>query len=279
MNKTKVLPILLLATPSLALANNLQDEWAEGDEKSAWSGYLSADYSRNGYEDSAYLANRSASATGVLRYAVTEKSRLQLVVSGYHQQDGDVYGTRGQFWNDTSLSWARNGLFNPTEGSSVSGEIRAIFPTSESSKRNDLQFGTRVKLRWSAAFDEWLEGLTLSNTVLLRKNFHEYKTAGGHQLIEYRLSNQFSVDYAFADDFYFNIFLMPRQSWNYHGNSLDPTILHGEEIGYQMTESISMSVGMTNSVGYYNPDKGQNPLNDLIDLKKMTYYAVVNYQF
>jgi hypothetical protein len=46
-----------------------------------------------------------------------------------------------------------------------------------------------------------------------------------------------------------------------------------------MTESISMSVGMTNSVGYYNPDKGQNPLNDLIDLKKMTYYAVVNYQF
>ncbi len=29
-----------------------------------------------------------------------------------------------------------------------------------------------------------------------------------------------------------------------------------------------MSVGMTNSVGYYNPDKGQNPLNDLIDLKR-----------
>lgn len=33
MNRTKVLPILLLASPTLVLANNLQDEWVESDEK------------------------------------------------------------------------------------------------------------------------------------------------------------------------------------------------------------------------------------------------------
>ncbi|MFA0070657.1 hypothetical protein AB4344_22965, partial [Vibrio breoganii] len=81
-----------------------------------------------------------------------------------------------------------------------------------------------------------IEGLSLSNTLLLRKNFHEYKTAGGNQLIEYQLSSQFPLDYVFAEDFYFNIFVMPRQSWDYNGNTFDPTLLHGEEVGYQITK-------------------------------------------
>lgn len=278
MNNRYLLPAMLLVAPFCVSANDLQDSWSD-DESSRWSGYISADYSRNGYRDGATNANRSASATGVIRYAFEDNSRLQLVVSGYHQQDGDVYGTKGQFWNDTSIGYARNGLFNPTEGSTVSGEVRAILPTSKTSRRNDLKLGTRLKLRWSAAFDEWLEGLSLSNTLLLRKNFHEYKTAGGYQLIEYRLSNQFSVDYVFAKDFYFNIYLMPRQSWDYNGNTFDPDMMHGEEIGYQFNEDISLAVGMTNGISYYDPEKGSSPINDLIDLKKTTYYALVSYQF
>ncbi|EGA68871.1 hypothetical protein VISI1226_11097 [Vibrio sinaloensis DSM 21326] len=279
MSNNYLLPALLLVTPSLVFANNLQEEWKDENQDSPWSGYVSADYSRNGYKDSASNANRSASATGVVRYSFTDKSRLQLVVSGYHQQDGDVYGTQGQFWNDTSISYARNGLFKPTEGSSISGEVRMILPTSKASRRNDLKLGTRLKLHWSAPFDNWLDGLTLSNTLLLRKNFHEYKTAGGYQLIEYRLSNQFSIDYAFADDFYFNMYVMPRQSWDYNGNTFDPNVMHGEEIGYQVTDDISLAVGMTNGISYYDPERGSSPINDLIDLKKTTYYALISYQF
>ena len=279
MNTKYLLPAIMLVTPSLVLANDLQDAWEDEKSESPWSGYVSADYSRNGYKDNTSNANRSASATGVIRYAFENKSRLQLVVSGYHQKDGDVYGTQGQFWNDTSISYAKNGLFNPTEGSTISGEARIILPTSKTSRRNDLKLGTRFKLRWSAGFDEWLEGLTLSNTLLLRKNFHEYKTAGGYQLIEYRLSNQFSVDYAFADDFYFNIYFMPRQSWDYEGNTFDPNMMHGEEIGYQVNEDISLSLGMTNGISYYDPERGSSPINDLIDLKKTTYYALISYQF
>ncbi|MFA0480063.1 hypothetical protein AB4648_15065 [Vibrio splendidus] len=279
MNKLLMLPAFMLVAPSLALANNLQDEWESKNNENPWSGYISADYSRNGYEDSASLANRSASATGVVRYSFSDKSRLQVVASGYHLSDGDEYGTRGQFWNDTSISWGRNGLFKPTDGSSLSGEVRVILPTSKWSRRNDLTLGTRLKVRWSAPFDNWIEGLSLSNTLLLRKNFHEYKTAGGNQLIEYQLSSQFSLDYVFAEDFYFNIFVMPRQSWNYNGSTFDPTLLHGEEVGYQITKSLSISAGLTNGISYYNPERGSNPLNDLVDLKKTTYYAVINYQF
>lgn len=279
MKNRYLLPAFLLAAPSLVLANDLQDEWDKKDEKNPWSGYVSVDYSRNGYKDSAYAADRSASATGVLRYSVTDTSRAQLVVYGYHQFDGNTYGDRGQFWGNTSLSWARNNLFKPTEDSSVSGELRLILPTSKASRRDDLQVGTRVKLRWSASFDDWVEGLMISNSLFLQKNFHEYKTAGNRRLTEYSLTNQLSVDYSFADDFYFNIYVMPRRTWDYEGNTHDPRISHGEEIGYQFNNELSFSIGMTNSATYYNPDRGPDPLNDLLDLKKMTYFAVANYQF
>ncbi len=279
MRNKYLLLTLLLAIPTLVSANDLQDEWQEKKEEDPWSGYLSADYSRNGYEDSAAHANRSASATAVVRYAVTDTSRLQLVVSGYHQQDGDSYGSQGQFWNDTSIAWGRNGLFTPTADSSVSGEARLILPTSKSSRRHDLNLGVRLKLRWYVPLDSWADGLALSNTLLLRKNFHEYKTAGGFQLIEYRVSNQLSLDYSFTDDLYFNIYLMPRQSWDYHGHTFDPNLLHGEEIGYLLTDNILLAVGMTNGVSYYNPEKGVDPINDLIDLNKTTYYTTVSYLF
>lgn len=279
MKTRHMLPTILLMAPSLVLANDLQDSWTKKKEQSPWSGYISVDYSRNGYEDSASVADRSASATGVLRYAVTDTSRVQLVVSGYHAFDGDTYGDRGQFFGNTSLSWARNGIFEPTENSSVSSELRLIFPTSKVSQRDDLQVGARGKLRWFATLDDWAEGLSVSNSLLVRKNFHKYKTSGSRILNEYSVSNQFTVDYSFAEDFYFSVYVMPRKTWNYYGNSHNSHVSHGEEIGYQLNKNVSFSVGITNGVSYYNPDRGPNPLNDLIDLKEMTYFAVANYQF
>lgn len=279
MRKKYLLLTILLAIPTLVSANDLQDEWQEKKEKNPWSGYVSADYSRNGYADGTAFANRSASGVAVVRYAVTDKSRLQLVVSGYHQEDGDSYGSQGQFWNDTSIAWGRNGLFKPTEDSSVSGEARLILPTSKSSQRTDLDLGVGFKFRWNVPLDNWIDGLEFSDTLLLRKNFHEYKTAGGHQLIEYRVSNQLSLDYSITDNLYFNIFMMTRQSWDYHGNTFDPNLLHGEEIGYLLTDNILLAVGMTNGVSYYNAEKGMNPINDLIDLNKTTYYTTVSYLF
>lgn len=273
-----ILPALLLVAPSHLLAQDLQDEWQKKKDASPWSGYISADYSRNAYKDNSPLANRSASMTGVVRYALGESSRLQLIASGYHKWDGNTYGSRGQFWSDTSISYAKSNLFKPTDDSSVSGELRVILPTSKSSRRNDLKVGTRAKLRWSAPFDNWLEGLTISNSLSVQKNFHEYKTAGGNQLIEYRVSNQLSLDYGFAEDFYINFYLMPRQSWNYQGNRLNPDLIWGSEIGYQVNKKISMSLGMTNGISYVDHEKGPDPINDLFDLDKSTYFVTVNYK-
>lgn len=279
MTNNYLLPVLILVTPSLVLANNLQDDWEDKDEKNPWSGYISVDYSRNGYRDSASLADRSTSATGVLRYSLSDQSRMQLVISGYDDRDSGEYGRQGQFWNDTSISYSRNNMLKPTGNSSISGEARLILPTSKFSRRDDLNFGTRLKARWAFSMDDYLDGLTLSNTLYIQKNFHEYKTSGDNQLIEYRVSNQFTLDYSFKEDFYFNMFVMPRQAWNYHGRRLNPDILHGEEFGYQITKKIGLAIGMTNAVSYYDPEQGSNPINDLVDLQKGTYYISANYQF
>ncbi|BDY03798.1 hypothetical protein [Ferrimonas sp. YFM] len=269
---------ILWIAPFLASAENIQDRWSDPEE-SRWSGFLSVDYTQNKYSAGAYLAERNYSATAIIRYSLNNDSRLQAVISGYHASDGDEYGSQGDFWSDTSLSWSRNNLWKPSKSSTLSGEVRLILPTSKFSRRQDLEFGVRGSLRVSFNLSDYVDGLYIGDSVRLRKNFHEYKTAGDQKLSEYQASNLFTIDYFFADRFNFSTYLISRYGWDYDGDNIYPDLIHGEELGYQLTDNIDIAIGMTNGITYYNQERGTDPIHDFVDLDKMNYYFVANYQF
>ena len=245
----------------------------------AGPGVLSVDYSRNRHDDSSSLADRSYSGTGIVRYSLTDRSRLSAIVSGYRALDGDSYGSQGYFWNDSILSWAMNDLWDLGDSIMVSSDLRAILPTSRDSRQRDLNLGVRAGIGFSFDLSDYIKGLHISDSLRLRKNFYQYKTAGNVVLSEYQLSNQLSVDYFFAKRFSFNAYLISRKSWSYGGTAFDPDLIHGEELGYQLTDDVDIALGMTNGITYYNPEQGINPIHDLIDLDKMNFYLAVNYQF
>ncbi|USD38412.1 MULTISPECIES: hypothetical protein [Ferrimonas] len=272
-----VAPILWAAS-FLVHAENIQDRWVT-PEKSRWSGFISFDYTQNKYSANAYLSERIYSGTAIIRYALNKDSRLQAVISGYHSDDGDDYGSQGDFWNDTSLSWSENNVWNPTDSVTMSTELRAIFPTSRLSQRQDLEFSVRGGVRFSFDLSEYVKGLYIGNNIRLRKNFHEYESAGGQPMTEYQLSDLITMDYFFAKRFNFSAYIIVRQSWNYDGGDFYPDLIHGEEFGYQLSDNIDLALGMTNGITYYNQARGTNPIHDLIDLDKMNFYFVANYQF
>lgn len=265
-------------TSFLAHAENIQDRWS-ALEKSRWSGFISLDYSQNKYKSDTYLADRSYSGTAIIRYALSKDSRLQGVFSGYYTNDGDTYGEQGSFWNDSSLSWSKNNVWKPHKNIKMSTELRAILPTSERSQRQDLELGLRGGMRFSFNLSQYLDGLYLGNSIRLRKNFHEYKSAGGQRLSEYQLSNVFTLDYFFAPRFNFSTYVIARKSWDYNGNGQYPDLIHGEEFGYHLAENLDLALGMTNGITYYNNERGTDPIHDLIDLDKVNFYFVANYQF
>lgn len=237
-----------------------------------WGASIGIDYSRNAYDSNSYLADRNLAASATITYKLSEQTELSALISGRHSYDGE----RGDYWDDIWLTATRRNLWMPTDNLSMSVGGRVLIPLSDTSIKNDLQTAIRGDLKFSLTLDHLLPGLTISDAIRLKKNFHQYTTAGAHPLEEYRLSNLLAVDYA-AEPWFFSTNFVSAESWSYRGIRYSPELIYSAEVGYQFTAAFSAALGMTNSAIYYDPDRGPNPLNDLFDLEKPTYYITLNY--
>lgn len=237
-----------------------------------WGASIGIDYSRNAYDSNSYLADRNLAASATITYNLSENTKFSALISGHHSYDGE----KGDYWDDIWLTATQNNLWAPTDSISMSVGSRVLIPVSDTSIKNDLQTAIRGDIKFSLTLDSLLPGLSISDSVRLQKNFHQYTTAGGHPLEEYRLSNLFAVDYS-AEQWFFSTNFVSSKSWSYRDTSYSPKLTHSAEIGYLFTDEFSVAIGMTNSATYYDPDRGPNPLNNLFDLEKPTYYITLNY--
>ncbi|UTV27350.1 hypothetical protein [Photobacterium atrarenae] len=237
-----------------------------------WGASIGIDYSRNAYDSNSYLAERNLAASATITYNLNDNTQFSALISGRHSFDGE----RGDYWDDFWLTATRRNLWTPTDNLSMSVGGRVLIPISDTSVKNDLQTAIRGDVKFTLVLDHWLSGLTVSDAIRLRKNFHQYTTAGGHPLEEYRFSNLLTVDYTKAK-WFFSTNFVSAESWSYRGTRYSPKLTYAAEIGYQITTPFSAALGMTNSATYYDPDRGPSPLNDLFDLEKPTYYITLNY--
>jgi len=261
-------------TPSALHAEESQIPKQIENQVQTWEMSAGFGYSKNGYKDSHYLAERSLFADASIIYNYNPDVFFTANFSGYHSYDG----LRGDYWDDIWLTANKRNLWNPVDYLAMSVGSRILIPVSDISKKSDLQTAIRGNVKFSLTLDNLLNGLQISDEIRLRKNFHKYTTAGGVSLEEYRLSNVFTLGYS-VKSLFFNINFDSSTSWSYRGTTYSPKLTHAEEIGYQFTDNFSSALGMTNSATYYDPDRGPSPLNTLFDLKSPTYYITLNYSY
>lgn len=260
--------------PAVLHAEESQVPEQTENQVQTWGLSIGLDYSKNGYEDSHHLADRNLSANASIIYNYSPDVYFTGNFSGHHSYDG----LRGDYWDDIWLTANKTNLWNPTDYLAMSVGSRILIPVSDVSKKTDLQTAVRGDVKFTFTLDNILKGLQISDAIRLRKNFHEYTTAGEGALEEYRLSNVLGVDYS-TSNWFLNINLVSSTSWSYRGTTYSPKLTHAEEIGYQFTDNFSSALGMTNSATYYDPDRGPSPLNTLFDLKSPTYYITLNYSY
>ncbi|UXI00916.1 hypothetical protein [Photobacterium sp. TY1-4] len=237
-----------------------------------WGATFGMDYSRNAYDSNSYLADRNLTASATITYNLSQSTKFSALISGRHSYDGE----RGDYWDDIWLTATRSNLWSPTDTLSMSVGGRVLLPISDTASKTDLQTALRGDIQFSLTLDHLLPGLAFHDSVRLQKNFHRYTTAGDLPLEEYRLSNLFALEYT-VDKWFFSTNFVSAESWSYRGTRHSPELTHAAEVGYQITDAFSAALGMTNSATYYDPDRGPNPLNDLFDLEKPTYYITLNY--
>lgn len=260
--------------PLTAHAESPTDEQASVESDQPWSFSASSSYSRNAYRDTSYLASRSIDASVTLGYRFDDNWSLSADIAGIHQFDGE----KGQYWQNAWIKAKYADLYQPTENLSFSAGMRVLIPLSETAQKSDLSTAIRADLSLSYDMAFLLEGLTLTDSVRIRKNFHRYTTVGTTQLEEYRLSNSFGLTYEFGD-WWLSATIDSSTSWTYRGNEYSPEFSHSEELGYNVTENISLAVGLTNSARYFDADRGPNPIDTLFDLDKPTYYLSITYNY
>ncbi|MCE2593500.1 hypothetical protein K6Y31_01550 [Motilimonas cestriensis] len=268
---------ILPAALCCVLSNNAFAQSSESTESSVFdriSGSIAVDYSRNAYDSDSYKARRSTGISYGLSY--TTENDIALGVNGRTQYSYDQ--EIGWFPQDYWLSISKSNLYQPTEWLTIGGDIRAAIPVSEYSDKTKLNTAVRGAVTFAVDLSAWAEGLSFTFQPRLLKNFHQYKTAGGRNLVEYDAGAYYGLAYDYQD-WTFSASAINNHTWTYKGNYNHPSISHQEYIGYQVTSKVSLGVGHTNSVSFFDPSRGPSPVSRLLDYKHSTFYALAVYSF
>ncbi|MGF1710337.1 hypothetical protein L4C37_07090 [Vibrio kagoshimensis] len=261
----------LLITSAFADENKGEEVQEKEQVESKLGGSVSLAYDTNIYNKDDYRAVRNISWGGSLSYRFNQDYRAYLSSGGYRALENET----GTFANDTVIGLSRSGLFTFGETGSIGMSGQFTIPTSETSKNDELN--TAFRLAIPVSFKAL--GIDFSIAPRLRKNFHEYKTAGGKSLTEWTYSLSTGASYKF-EKLVIGISALGGNSQSYQGTRRDSFNYGGSIYGsYQATDSIGISLTGATSGFYADAEQGTLGNIDLFDADRASYIAEITYSF
>jgi hypothetical protein len=240
-------------------------------------GDITLDYSRNAFEGGSYQVDESSGVGILLGYKTDNNVRFSLS-GGSTYEFKTPYEGAGWYSKDLWLSVSKSDIFKATDWLNIGGDFRGMIPTSEYSNKVDLNTAIRAAVTFSFNLASIADGLRFTFQPRLKKNFHEFTGNSGVNYTEYTLDTLYSLRYG-ASKWSLSVTAINPHSWTYDGTYKNPRLTHIEEIGYQLTNSFSLSLGHTNSTSFFDTDRGPSATSQLFDLKNSTFYGKVGYSF
>jgi len=261
----------LFASPLFAEETTEENKEVEVEQPSKFGGSVSVAYDTNIYNKDDYRSVRNFSWSGTLTYRLNDNFNSYLSSGGYRALEDEV----GTYATDSviGLSYSNLFTFGETGKASLSGQF--TIPTSETSDNDELITALRVAMPMSAkAF-----GVNFSLSPRLRKNFHEYKTAGGRSLTEWAYSLSAGASYSFTK-LTLGISALGGNSISYQGTRRESITYGGSLYGaYQLTDHFNFSLTAATSGFYADAERGTLGSIDLFDADRASYIAQVTYSF
>lgn len=261
----------LLVSPLWA---NEEDNGRIEEEKevpSKFGGSVSLAYDTNIYNKGDYRSVRNFSWSGSLSYRLNETYSAYLSSGGYRALENET----GTFVTDSVIGLNYSNLFTFGDTGKVSLNGQFTIPTSESSKKDELN--TALRLAIPMSLKAW--GINFSLSPRIRKNFHEYKTVGGRSLTEWAYSLSSSASYTFTD-LTLGISALGGNTISYKGTRRESITYGGSIYGaYKISDSFNFSLTAATSGFYADAERGTLGNIDLFDADRASYIAQVTYSF
>ncbi|CCN71916.1 hypothetical protein [Vibrio nigripulchritudo] len=285
MQHTKItsLPGLVLMTGALASFNAMAEEAVNSEQddgaksvakeevvETKYGGSLSLGYQTNIYHPDDYRSSRALNWNA--RFSATEGKLTTFITTGAYRALEDK---TGDFFTDTAigLSYSSIGKFGETGNVGISGQLTV--PTSETSRKQNLNTALRLALPISLKVSD----VNLSVSPRLRKNFHSYKTAGGSSLSEWIYSISAGGSYSMGD-FSISASVLGGNSISYQGTRRSSFTYAGSLSGsYRATDYLSLSLSASSSGVYTDAERGTLGNIDLFDSENATYVATATFSF
>lgn len=244
---------------------------AETDAPSPWGGSASVFYSQNGYDKDDYRSIRSLHWSATANYKISDNYSGYLSSGGFRTYEDKT----GDFFTDSVIGLSRSSLFSFGDTGKVGASLQFTIPTSETSRKEDLNTAARLGLSVSGQ----VAGINLSIAPRYRKNFHQYKTTvNGKVLTEHVVSVVSSVGYGIGDA-YLSGSIIGGTSWTYSSVRRDWTYVGQLSASYKFTDALKGSLSASNSGVYFDAERGTLGNIDLFNEKSATYTATLTYSF
>lgn len=266
----------LFSLSSMAAENPEQpgEAMSQPNTQHFWSklgGSLSFGYDTNIYDKDDHRSVRNLSWDLSLNLPINEQYKVYFVTGAYRALEDET----GDFWNDSLIKLKRHSIYSFGDSGNIGLSGQLTIPTSETSRKDDLQTALRIDL--PVSFKAWNVDMSVSPRI--RKNFHQYKTAGGRSLTEWIYSLSVAADYS-RDKFSTGISALAGNTISYQGTRRE-TFDYGASayLAYQFTEVVSGSLSASSSGFYTDAERGNLGDLDLFDSDKAVFGINISLSF
>ncbi|WP_104400762.1 hypothetical protein [Vibrio penaeicida] len=277
------LPKLVLMTGVLASCNALADEQKEVKQEEVtnsavqeevveakYGGSLSLGYQTNIYHPDDYRSSRTL--TWSASFSATEGDYSAFVSTGARRALEDK---TGDFFTDSVIGLSHSSLtkFGDSGNVSISGQF--TIPTSEASRKDQLNTAFRLALPVSYKISD----VSFSLSPRVRKSFHKYKTIAGKSLAEWTYSISAGSSYSIGK-FSLSASVLGGNTISYQGTRRSSFSYQGSLSGsYKATDNISLSLSASSSGVYADAERGTLGNIELFDSEKAVYAATAKISF
>lgn len=234
-------------------------------------GSLTFGYESNIYDKDDHRSVRNLSWDLSLNSPINKQYKVYFVTGAYRALEDET----GDFWNDSLIKLKRYSIYNFGESGTIDLSGQLTIPTSEASRDDDLQTALRIDL--PVGFKVWEADISVSPRI--RKNFHQYKTAGGRSLTEWIYSLSMTADYS-RNKFSTGVSALAGNTVSYQGTRRD-TFDYGASayVEYQFTDVLSGSLSASTSGFYTDAERGNLGDLELFDSDKAIFGANISLSF
>lgn len=211
---------------------------------------------------------------GRLSIKISSKYSL-LFIGGYSQ---NLKNSEGDDFSDTAVIASRAA----TEMGKLllmGYGISSILPTSKDTYKNKGllgSIGTSLNLKLNP--DRLINGLGISGSVSIGRNFHEFETAlDGKVNTQYSSKQSLALEYDLGAGFSLSGSFIHRNTWSYQ-NVMRDSFESSEELGYQFNPTFAIAVGHANSGATLKPN-GTDSNVQLINENTSLVYASTTVMF